>query len=101
MKFNAGKSKVIVLGGEEGLESEVCVEGVLLAHVSKFKCMGYVLDKSGTDEEECSRKVTSGRRVAGPIRSLVNARSLKVECARVLHELFPMPVLTYGSETMI
>ena len=40
-------------------------------------------------------------RVAGAIRSLVNARSLQLKCARVLHELLVVPVLTYGSETMI
>ena len=40
----------------------------------------------------------SGRRVAGAIRSLVNGRSLQLECARVLHESLLVPVLTYGSE---
>ena len=45
--------------------------------------MGYVLDESGTDEAECSRKMASGRRVAGAIRSLVNGRILQLECARV------------------
>ena len=58
------------------------------------------MDESGTDEE-CSREVVSGRRVAGAIRSLVNARSLQSECARVFHESLLVPVLTYGSETMI
>ena len=38
------------------------------------------------DETECSRKVESGRRVASVIRSLVNARSLQLECAKVFHE---------------
>ena len=27
LKINAGKSKVMLLGGEEGLEREVCVNG--------------------------------------------------------------------------
>ena len=54
------------------------------------------MDKSGTDEAECSR-----RRVAGAIKSLVNARKLQLECARVLQESMLVPVLTYGSETMI
>ena len=27
LKVNAGKSKVILLGGEEGLECDVCVNG--------------------------------------------------------------------------
>ena len=59
------------------------------------------MDESGTDGVDCSRKVANGRRVAGAIRSLVNARSLWVECAKVLHESLLVPVLTYGSETMI
>ena len=44
------------------------------------------MHESRTDEAVCSRKVASGRRVAGGIRSLVNARSLQLECARVLYE---------------
>ena len=38
---------------------------------------------------------------AGAIRSLVNARNLQFESARVLHESLMVPVFTYGSETMI
>ena len=52
VKVNAGKSKVIVLGGEEGLECEVCVDGIYLEHVSEFKYLRFVLDESGTDEAE-------------------------------------------------
>ena len=36
LKVNAGKSKVVVLGGEEGLGCEVCVD----EHASKFKYLG-------------------------------------------------------------
>ena len=43
--------------------------------------------------EKCSRKVASRRRVAGAILSLVNARDLQLECARVLHETLLVPVL--------
>ena len=59
------------------------------------------MDESGTDGAECSRKVASGRRVAGAIRSLVNARDLQIECARVLAETLLVPVLTYDSETVL
>ena len=59
------------------------------------------MDESGTDEAECSRKVESCWRVAGAIRSLVNARSLQLQCARVLHKSLLVPVLTGGSEAMI
>ena len=37
LKVNAGKSKVMVLGGEEGVEREVCVDWMQLEHVSKYK----------------------------------------------------------------
>ena len=37
----------------------------------------------------------------GPIRSLANARDLQLQCARVLHEIFLVPVLMYGCETML
>ena len=63
--------------------------------------MGCVSDESGRDEAECSRKMVSGRRVAGGIRSLVKARDLQLRCARVLHETLLVPVLMYSSETML
>ena len=46
--------------------------------MSEFKYLGCVLDKSGTDAAECHTKVASGSRVAGAIRSLVNARCLQL-----------------------
>ena len=63
------------------MKCEVHIDGVRLEHVSEFKYLGYVLDKAGTDGSECSRKVASGRRVAGAIRLLVNARDWQIECA--------------------
>ena len=33
LKVNAGKRKVMVLGGEEGLKCEVCVDGICLEQV--------------------------------------------------------------------
>ena len=100
LKVNAGKSKLMELGGE-GLEYEVCVDWIFLENVSEFKYLGCVLDKSGTDEAECSWKVASGRREAAAIRSLVNARNLQLEFARVLHETLLVPILTCSSEIMI
>ena len=49
----------------------------------EFKYLGCVLDESGTDETECLM------------------RGLQLEYTRVLHETLLMPVLMYGSETMI
>ena len=101
MKVNAGKSRVMVLNGEEGLECEVHINGIGLEHVSEFKYLRCVLDESGKDEAECSRNLESGRRVAGVIRSLVYARDLQLECTRILQETLLVPVLMYGSETML
>ena len=51
--------------------------------------------------QEYHTKVVSGRKVAGAIWSLVNARCLQHEYVRVLHEALLLPFLVYGSETMI
>ena len=59
------------------------------------------MNESGTDAAEFSRKVASGRRVLGAIRSLVNTRDFQLECARVLHETLLVPALMCGSETML
>ena len=83
------------------MECEVCIDGIHLEHISEFKYLGCVLDESGTDKAECSRKVESGRRVVSAIGSPVNVRSLYLECARVLHESLLVPILTYGSENYI
>ena len=42
-KLNAGKSKMMVLKEEEGLECEICVDGIRLECASEFKYLGCVL----------------------------------------------------------
>ena len=61
--------------------------------MSEFKCLGCVLDDSGIDCAGCCRKVASGREVAVPIRSLVIAKGLQLESARVFHKSMFMPIL--------
>ena len=68
--------------------------GKRLEHVSEFKYPRCGLEESSTDEAECSRNLVSGRRVAGALRSLVNARRMQLECGSVLHETLLVPVLT-------
>ena len=101
LRVNASKSKVVVLNREEGLECKVHVDRICLEDVSEFKYFGCVLDESGTDRAGFNRKVESRRRLAGAIRSLVNARDLQLECTRVLHETLLVPFLMYSSETML
>ena len=102
LKVNASTSKVMVLNGEEGLDCAVSLDGMRLERVSEFKYFRCILDESGTGEaESCRRKVASGRRIAGAIRSLVNGRSLQLKCAKVLYETLLVTVVMYGSETMI
>ena len=40
LKFNAGKRKLMVLNGEEGLEFEIHIDGIRLGHVLEFKYLG-------------------------------------------------------------
>ena len=61
---------------KKGLECELLVNGMGLEHVSEIKYFLYFVDKSGTDEVECRRKVASGRKVTGAIKSLVKAGGL-------------------------
>ena len=76
------------------MECEVHIDVLRLEQVLEFKYLGCVLDESSADEAEFRRKVVRGRRVTGATRSLVNARGLQLEFARVLH----VPILMYGSE---
>ena len=79
--------KMIMLCGEEGSECEVCIDGIHLEHALEFKYLRCVLDESGTDEAEFSRKLLSGRRV-GAIRSLFNALSVLGSCMSHCWRLF-------------
>ena len=57
LKVNASKSKVKALNGEEGLKCEVHVDVIRLKHVSELKYLECVLDESGINGAECSKKV--------------------------------------------
>ena len=46
LKVSVDKSKVMVLSGEEGLESEIQVDGARLKQVLELKYLGCVLDES-------------------------------------------------------
>ena len=63
--------------------------------------MGCILHESDTDVAECLRELASERHIAGVIRSLINGKVLQFECGNMLHEALLMPVLLYGSETVI
>ena len=65
------------------MECRVFVDWTRLEHISEFKFLGCVFDESNTDGAECGREVASKRKVAatGTIRSLLNDRSLQLECA--------------------
>ena len=40
LKVNAGKSKVMVIGGEDGFLCEVCIYRICLKHVSGIEILG-------------------------------------------------------------
>ena len=100
LTVNTDKSKVMVMS-DEHMQCQIMLDGEQLEQVSEFKYLGYMLDDKGTDDAECGRKVSSGRKVAGDIKSLVNAKGLSLKCMKVLHESMLIPVLMYGSESMV
>ena len=59
------------------------------------------MDESGTDEAKCYKKVSSGRRATGAVRSMVNVQDLQIEQTRVLDESLLVLVLLYDIKTMI
>ena len=63
----------MLLNGEEGLECEVLVDVMRLEDVSMFKNLIRVLDESNIDDAECSRKVSSGKTIAGSWRAYVSS----------------------------
>ena len=71
LKVNTSKRKVMVLGGEEEFGCDVCVDGIRLEHASEFNIWGVFW----TNRVQM-RMVASLRRLAGAIRSLINARGL-------------------------
>ena len=62
LKINAGKGKVMVVNGEEGLENKVYIDGMRLEWVSEFKYLGCVLGKLGAYETEAETKVGMARK---------------------------------------
>ena len=94
------KSKVTVVNGEN-IQCRIMLDDEFLEQVSEFKYLGYMLDERGTDDAECRRKMSNERRVAGAIKSLVNAKGLSIECNRVLHENMLVQTLLYGSEVTV
>jgi len=73
----------------------------VLERVNEFTYLGCVLNKSGTDVDDCNKRVINGRKTAGGIRSLVNEKHLDLKCVRTLHEKLLVPTLLYGSECML
>ena len=101
LKVNTDKSRMTRVGGEKESGCEVRVNMERLEQVPEFKYLRCVLNESSTDDAECRRKVASGRKFEGAIRSFVNTRGLQLECARVLQEGLLVPTLLYARETMI
>ena len=85
LKVNAGKSKVMVLNGEEGLECKVHVDRIRLEHVLEFKYLGCVLDESGTDEESGRWRVGGGLQVSLGLWLMIGLCSLSVLGSCIKH----------------
>ena len=83
LKVSAYKSRVMVVGWEEGSVCDFLVDESQLEHVLEFKYWRGILDKLGTDGAEYLRKVSRRRKLAGVIRSLVNTRGLQLRAVQL------------------
>ena len=63
-----------MLGEEERLGCEICVDGVRLEKVSEFKYLTCILNELGATDAVYRRNLASERKFVGGTRSLVNAR---------------------------
>ena len=63
------------------MKCEILTDRTQLEQVSEFKYLGCVLDESGTDGDECHKKVANERKVANAIRSLGNSRKMQLKGA--------------------
>ena len=75
-----------------------------MGYVSSMSWNSNIWDVFWTKQAQIGQnigEVASGRRVASAIRSHVNARDLRIHCARVLHETLFVPVLMYGWMTTV
>lgn len=68
--------------GDESIKYEIMLGGEQLGKVSEFKYLAYLLDKKGTNDAECTRKVVSGRKEDVAIQSLVNTMWRFPVCTR-------------------
>ena len=62
---------------------------------------GCLLDELGIDGANYCRKVVGRRKLVCAIRYLVIAKSLHLECVRVIYEALLEPILLYGSNKMV
>ena len=80
LKVNGDKYKVMVLNIEQGLECEVWT-GCNLRMCPNLNTLG-MFWMNQVRMKQCCRKVASRKRIAGVIRSLVNARGLQLDSAK-------------------
>ena len=86
---------------EENTQCQIILDCKQLEQVTEFKYLGYMLNEKGMNDTEYGKKVTSGKKVAGAIKPLVNAKRLSCEHNRVLNESMLLPVLMYDSKAML
>ena len=75
-----------MLNGEEGLECKVSVDGCSCSMCQNLNNWDMFWMNHVQMRQSC-RKVGSGRRVAGAISSLVNAKDLQLECASLARNI--------------
>lgn len=96
--MNEEKSEVVVVECE-GISCDTNVINKRVEEVEEFSCLGAVVENRGRCGEVVVNRVAQGRKVAGPIKALVNTKSLHREAGRD-EGVLVLPLLNGHEETL-
>lgn len=94
------KSKVMVLGGEGEIMSDIKIQGGQMEQMQEFKYLECMVNDKGINVVEYENKLMSGRTVAGAIRALVDMKRLKLVYAKCYTRQLILTLLC-GNKTMV
>jgi hypothetical protein len=70
-----------------------------LEHVSSFKYLGSIVNKTHKIEEEIQSRIAAGNRAYHAIKKLLTNKLLSKNSKMSVYKTIIRPVVTYGSET--
>ena len=100
VKFNNGKSQVLVVNGEEADRGRTWkLNGEDVKRTDKYKYLGMWIDENGCDSTK-SERISRANQWWGRLSSVARNRANKYEVVRGVWKGMSVPSLMYGLETI-